>query len=203
MAEQNTNQRDSFVFYRTFYDAIRCMSEKVQYQIYVAIVEYALDDKEPDETLSKEAHGMFTLIRPMLDANIARFRNGKKGGRRGKSQTKPIILPDMQRTPAAPAVPAYNLTFDEEVAQMKQDTIWNEPVCIQYRITPEDLNSRLDTFNTHCKCEWSDKPHTDISDAKRHFLAWMRKVYPITKKSSSKSDTTDYTYSGGFGSKDT
>ena len=34
------------------------------------------------KTLSEVAKGMFTLIKPNIDVNTARFENGKKGGRK-------------------------------------------------------------------------------------------------------------------------
>lgn len=39
--------RDSFVFYRSFFEAIKRMPPDVQTEVYPAIVEYALDGKEP------------------------------------------------------------------------------------------------------------------------------------------------------------
>ena len=38
--------RDSFIFYRSFLEAIKCMPSEVQAEIYPAIVEYALNGKE-------------------------------------------------------------------------------------------------------------------------------------------------------------
>ena len=34
--------RESFIFYRSFYEAIKCMPQDVQAEIYPAICEYAL-----------------------------------------------------------------------------------------------------------------------------------------------------------------
>jgi hypothetical protein len=72
--------RDSFVFYRSFYDAIKDLPRDVQGEIYTAIMEYSLYGKEA-ENLKPIARSVFTLMKPQIDVNNKRFENGKKGGR--------------------------------------------------------------------------------------------------------------------------
>lgn len=72
--------RDSFVFYRSFYDAIKDLPRDVQGEIYTAIMEYRLYGKET-ENLKPIARSVFTLMKPQIDVNNKRFENGKKGGR--------------------------------------------------------------------------------------------------------------------------
>ena len=79
-------ERESFIFYRSFYEAIKCMPPDVQAEIYPALCEYALFGRLP-KNLSDVAKGMFTLIKPNIDVNTARFENGKKGGRKKKNRT--------------------------------------------------------------------------------------------------------------------
>ena len=157
-------EREYFIFYRSFYEAIRCMNEKVQLQVYTAIAEYALDGIEPTN-LCKEAQGMFLLIRPVIDANNSRFKNGKKGGR-----------PRKNPLPVA-SEPVYSKSFKEESDKMKSDDIWQEGVCMQFHISKDELLTRLDRFPTHCETECSDKPHRSYGDAQRHFCSWMRIAY--------------------------
>ena len=71
--------RDSFVFYRSFYEAIRELPRDVQGEIYTAIMEYSLYGRET-ENLKPIARSVFVLIKPTLDANNARYLNAKKGG---------------------------------------------------------------------------------------------------------------------------
>ncbi|WP_025833609.1 DUF6291 domain-containing protein [Bacteroides stercorirosoris] len=79
--------RESFVFYRSFYDAIKDLPRDVQGEIYTAIMEYSLYGKET-ENLKPIARSVFTLMKPQIDVNNKRFENGKKGGR-PKSEGKP------------------------------------------------------------------------------------------------------------------
>lgn len=79
--------RESFVFYRSFYDAIKDLPRDVQGEIYTAIMEYSLYGKET-ENLKPIARSVFTLMKPQIDVNNKRFENGKKGGR-PKGEDKP------------------------------------------------------------------------------------------------------------------
>lgn len=78
--------RDSFIFYRSFYEAIRDLPRDIQGEIYTAIMEYSLYGNETDN-LKPIARSIFTLIKPQIDVNNKRFENGSKGGRPKKSVT--------------------------------------------------------------------------------------------------------------------
>lgn len=66
--------RDSSIFYRSFYEAINELPEANQLEVYKAIFEYSLNFKETELTgISKT---IFTLIRPQLEANNKRYKNG-------------------------------------------------------------------------------------------------------------------------------
>jgi len=79
--------RDSFIFYRSFYEAISILPRDVQGEIYTAIIEYGLYGKETEQ-LKPVARSIFALVKPLLDSSIARYENGKKGGR-PKTEQKP------------------------------------------------------------------------------------------------------------------
>jgi len=72
-----TNQiktRDSFIFYRSFFSATKCLNQAEKSQLFDAICSYALDNEVGE--LNGTALGMFELIKPQLDANRKRFQNG-------------------------------------------------------------------------------------------------------------------------------
>ena len=79
--------RDSFIFYRSFYEAIKDLPRDIKGEIYTAIMEYSLYGKETDN-LKPVARSIFTLIKPQIDVNNKRFDNGCKGGRPLKKETK-------------------------------------------------------------------------------------------------------------------
>ena len=80
-------EKDSFVFYRSFFEAIEKADKDSQLVIYRAISLYALDRVEPK--LNGVASILWTLIKPQLDANWRRFENGCKGGEYGKNGGAP------------------------------------------------------------------------------------------------------------------
>lgn len=71
--------RDSFVFYRSFYECIKELPQKSAYPLLMALCEYALNGKESD--LKGLEAGIFAMMKPQIDANNKRYENGKKGGR--------------------------------------------------------------------------------------------------------------------------
>lgn len=195
--------RDSFVFYRSFFEAISLMPTEIQAEVYPALVEYALNGKEPKQ-LSDIAKGVFILVRPNIDTSIQRKENGKKFGKLGgrppkKGKTAP---PANAEAPAPPS--DYTLTLEQEIDEMKADHIWNEPVCMQFHISTNDFNKRLDAFLNHCQCEYEGKPHKDINDAKRHFMSWSRKAYtPVEPNDNAEQlPPPSYEFNGGFGGQD-
>jgi hypothetical protein len=80
--------RDSFVFYRSFYEAIRELPRDIQGEVYTCIMEYALYGITT-ENLKPIARSIFMLVKPQIDINYQRFLNGNKGGRPNQSETKP------------------------------------------------------------------------------------------------------------------
>ena len=69
-------EKDSFVFYSSFYEALQDLKDKDRLKIYDAICDLALNNKEAKLTgLTKT---IFTLIKPQILANTKRYENGKK-----------------------------------------------------------------------------------------------------------------------------
>ena len=76
---QNEN-RESFVFYRSFLGAIQEMEQADQLAMFWAICNYALTGEEP-ALQSAIQRAVFAVIRPSIDTNIAKRDGGKRGGR--------------------------------------------------------------------------------------------------------------------------
>lgn len=71
--------RESFIFYRSFYEAMSDINDKDKLKLYNAICKYALYGEETE--LTGISNTLFKLIKPQLEANNKRFEDGKKGGR--------------------------------------------------------------------------------------------------------------------------
>lgn len=81
--------RDSMIFYRSFYEAIKDLPLENQGEIYNAVFSYGLDFKEPN--LNGISKVVWTLIKPQVDANIRKYNNGtkeKKKQNRSKTEAK-------------------------------------------------------------------------------------------------------------------
>ena len=83
--------QQSFVFYKSFFDAIQLLKEKDRLAVYQTICDFAINNAEiKAENLSKSAKMALVLIEPQLKANAIRYKSavekGKKGGRPKKAE---------------------------------------------------------------------------------------------------------------------
>ena len=153
--------RDSFVFYRSFFEALQDVPIEERACIYDAICDYSLNDIEPKLTGMQLA--IFKLIRPNIDSNKRKYENGKKGASFGKKGGRPK-KDNPSQTPTKPQdnpsqtrnvdvddnvdddVDANNTLSKEESVreeanksfnsqsikeQLLSDETWKESVCMQ------------------------------------------------------------------------
>lgn len=80
-------ERNSFMFYRSFFEALRCLPDEDRLQAYDALVEYALNGVEIE--VSGAAKAMLYMAKPQIDANNKKYQNGQKGGRKPKMDDIP------------------------------------------------------------------------------------------------------------------
>lgn len=111
-------KKDSFVFYKSYYDAIKKIPEEYQLEIYNAILSYSLENIEPTN-LSPIAEAMFILIKPNIDSSQKRYEasveNGKKGGR---PKTKEKLNNNLNKTQQKP-----NQYLDDNVDEDVDDNV--------------------------------------------------------------------------------
>ena len=116
--------KESFVFYKSFFEAIRKLKAADKVKVYDAICELALEEK--DSELTGMADIVFTLIRPQIKANNQKFKNGLKGAESGKKGGRPkkeenptgVIANDEEKTPQGllkktPNVNVLNVNVNE------------------------------------------------------------------------------------------
>ena len=77
-------KRDSFIFYRSFMEALADLNDAQYARVFRAISKFALDGKEVKLVGVEKV--IFQLVKPQLVANQKRYDNGCKGGR---PKTKP------------------------------------------------------------------------------------------------------------------
>lgn len=78
-------KRESFVFYASFYNAIKEIPNENQLKVYQAITNFALTGEEPTD-LNGIEKAVFILVKPQIIANNQKYTNGCGGGRPKKEE---------------------------------------------------------------------------------------------------------------------
>ena len=171
--------RDSTIFYRSFYEAVRELSLEQQGAIYNAIFEYSLNDSEP--TLTGICKTVFTLIKPQLDANNKRYQNGKRGGKRepnpNQNVTKPEPKVNQTRTKPEPNV-NDNVNENDNVND-NENAITLEAVVLYFKENdfPEYLAKKF--YDYYSVNDWKDSNGKKIS-------SWKQKAQSVWFKEENK-----------------
>jgi len=128
MKPTTTNNRNSFIFYRSFFEAIGDLDDADQLQIYRAICEFSLNTKLID--LIGYPKTIFRLIEPQLIANKARFKNGCLGAKHGvkggrpkskKTPRKPLVNP--KKTPSVTPNNNVNVNLNDNLNEESKSQI--------------------------------------------------------------------------------
>ena len=86
--------RESFVFYASWLEAIKNLPREMQGEVLVAIVEYGITGEMPAD-LKPIAKALMAMVKPQIDANRVKYENGKKGGRKpNENQTETKTKPN-------------------------------------------------------------------------------------------------------------
>lgn len=155
--------RDSFIFYRSFYESIKELPADQQSEVYTAVFEYSLNQNEVE--LSGITKAIFTLIKPQLDANLKRYANGSKGGRPKKEETKTKPKNNLKETKQKPNVNA-NVNVNENKNENK-----NIKKGLEFNLPEEFNNEKFLNAWSEWK-EYKSKEHkfkykSPISEAKQ------------------------------------
>lgn len=152
---ESKKQRDTFIFYRSFKESMSDLSDADKLIMYEAITDYSLDMKEPELTGFPKA--LFSLIRPFLDANTQRWKNGCKGGaprgnknnRFSKSTTE--VQPEVnQSTTEVQANKDKNVNKDKNKDINKENTIVSKKDELSLSSPSEEFIKFNQWLEQHC-----------------------------------------------------
>ena len=199
-------ERESFVFYRSFYEGIKELPRDIQGEVLTAIMEYGLNGvtTENQKPITK---AMFALIKPQLDANNQRFENGrlgaehgKKGGRprKEKPQENPNLTPNVNDNvnvndnddKDASAITDEKKYYSSDngviksISELKRDYLNDENLCNaiikNLKVVDKNmLSERLDAFNQHL--ELQGERLKEVRDYRTHFKNWLKKRQEVAK----------------------
>ena len=152
---ESKRQRDTFIFYRSFKESMSDLSDADKLIMYEAITDYSLDMKETELTGFPKA--LFSLIRPFLDANTQRWKNGCKGGapkgnknnRFSKSTTE--VQPEVnQSTTEVQANKDKNVNKDKNKDINKESTIVSKKDELSLSSPSEEFIKFNQWLDKHC-----------------------------------------------------
>ena len=135
--------RDSFLFYRSYYEAIKNLPDSTKLEVYNAVMEFGLYSNEI-ELHDEFARSIFTLIKPVLETNNKRFKGGKSGGR--PKEKKPMVLKNEN----------LSKTYGSENSGKNENLrhLWIKDISsdedIGYRIKDKDISSDEDDIYLEC-----------------------------------------------------
>ena len=87
--DDNKVERKSFLFYESFRDVAHKLPENERLDFYEMLIEFGLTGEEPKNIKDPLIDMAFTVIGPVIKANIRNYVNGCKGGApRGNKNAK-------------------------------------------------------------------------------------------------------------------
>ena len=177
--------RDSFIFYRSFYEATQYLEKEQKADLFDAIANYALNQEQ--SKLDNVCSALFSLIKPQLDANQQRYINGKKGGK-----PKQIIPKGNQSVTKHKPNVNVNVNDNDNVNDIYMSFA-------HLRLSTTEFNKLLETY-TKDQIDYmigqikNYKKNKNYSSLYLTLLSWLKKEYKDEKKRSS-----DFSQSRAFG----
>ena len=182
--------RDSMIFYRSFYEAIKDLNFEQQGIIFNAIFDYGLNFKEPK--LEGICKTIWTLIKPQLDANIKKFKNGKQPKQKQKeskteannkqiiSKTEANVNDNVNDNVNANEKVNVNVNVNDnenfDFSKLK-NTMWADEFRKKKGIhSVEKFNTIFDNFIDNIKLKGQHLDYKDPEkEVKNHFVNWYDK----------------------------
>ena len=193
--------RDSFLWYRSFYEATKNMDLEALGRLYIAINEYGLNQKivEMDDSI----YPIFTLIKPQIDANYRKWLNGCMGGPKkgtvnnpsGINQYKGKTVPDLD---LMIGIPEDNQRITKGIPNVNENekctNVNEECINVNENILPSSLKGNLvislplnvkntfkDIYEEDLTYYSGIYPNVDILQEFRNMVGWLN-ANPTKKK---------------------
>jgi hypothetical protein len=156
--------RDGVVFYRSFRDAIKRLSPEDQLEAYDAIFDYAFDEIEATEGIGS---AIMLMAKPQIDANNARYENGKKGAEYGIKGGRPR----KENPTETPNKPQENPTETPKEKDKEKDKDIN--ICAE---EPHDIQQEEERLQNNFNILYALYPKKKgRTNAYLHYKQWVSK----------------------------
>ena len=208
----------SFVFYASYYEAIKELEESDRLKVYDAICEYALNHKEIE--LGGVAKGIMKIIKPLLDSNfqkrMANSENGRKGAEarwsksdeesEDKGKTKAKIKPTNSETMANlwrndSLMNNVNVNVNDNVngnvnVNAKKTKSFKAPTLQEIEAYCIERKNNVDAkrfYDYYSSANWKDKNGNQVINWKQKMIAsWETKVKQEDVKPTYDASTNTY-----------
>jgi hypothetical protein len=149
--------RDSMVFYRSFFDAIKELPERNQVEVLKAICEFGFDGIEPE--ISGISKTVWILIKPNLQANRKKWESGCK------AKTKQKVSKPKAKKKQDVSKPEANVYVDVDVDEdVNVDEDKDENVNVSLMVLPAEVPQKKfikPSINDICLYVQSKEPMAD------------------------------------------
>ena len=168
---------ESFIYYKSFYEATEDLTDEQFGRVMRALTKYALAGEEPQnmDAVTKLA---FMLMKPQVDANERRRKNGNGGGR-PKTETKPNHNRNVteQKPKANQTItetkPNHNRTITETKPNVNVNVNANEKVNVNdnanvnenVNVSPTGEKEKVDSYESTEKKAAQSSEEVTVEDA--------------------------------------
>ena len=160
-------ERNSFVFYKSFFEAVSDLDDDIRLAYYEAIFRYALNGEESQD--NPLVNAMLRLVKPQIEANNKKYENGKKGGRPKKEETEenPEVSEDSGEVVSDEEKPNRNQTEtkkNQTETKNNQSETTPEPnvyVNVDDNVNVNDYDNENDNVNVDAEKEKHKKEKSD------------------------------------------
>lgn len=167
-------ERESFVFYRSFFESISCLTKEQKADCLDAIAKYALDGEviEMDGIIK----ALFLSMKPQIDANTRRYANGCRGGKPKSNQDETKTKPNPNQTRTKPE-PKSNQNETKTEPKSNQKVTNPEP---NVNVNDNENENEKITPLTPLKGEKEKKPSDLVeeknfpAELKEAVLQWLK-----------------------------
>lgn len=133
-------ERDSFIFYRSWLEAILNLPRDLQGDVLLAITRYAILGDTSADGLKPIARAMLAMAKPQIDANNQRYANGCNGGRRNQRPTESEPGGNRKQTEVEPKSNRKITEVEPKTNQRPTESEPNEYVYENENVYDNDIN---------------------------------------------------------------
>ena len=172
--------RDSFIFYRSFFQSTKRLSKEDKAELFEAICSYALDGELIE--LSAIPDAIFSVIQPNLDANRRRWENGckdKKKPSKDEAEEEQKISKDEASDKQTISKSEGNKDKDKDVNVNKDEKSKSKifvPPSLQqiqdYCTERKNSVSAVKFFDYYTAGNWKDAKGNPVKNWKQKLLSW-------------------------------